>query len=153
MNRETRPSASDVPSPRSSPRSHDWKYVPRPAITTRREADDDACRNRERAEDAEPGVRQRQCGERQNRSDADDHRRSDQVCDALERDRRSGLSRVDAVAEQDDLQRLTGNAAEREIAEGFGGEAHAREPREADACADGGSSRPTPTSAPGATGR
>ena len=39
---------------------------------------------------------------------------------------------IDAVAEQHDLQRLAGNAAQRQIAERFGGEAHAGEAREAD---------------------
>ena len=60
------------------------------------------------------------------------HRRADDVGDAFERDRGGGFARIDAVGEQHDLQRLAGDAAQREIAERLGGETHAREPRETD---------------------
>ena len=62
-------------------------------------------------------------------------------------------SRIDAVAEQHDLQRLAGDAAQRQIAECFGREPDAREAREADASAAAESTTPTPTCAPGATSR
>ena len=106
-----------------------------------------------RAKDPEPEVRQRQADQRGDRADADDQRGADQVGEPLERDRGGGVARADAIGEQHHLQRFTGDAAQRQVAEGLGGEPHPRQPEEADRARLRESTTTTPTSGPDATTR
>ena len=83
----------------------------------------------ERQERPAPRGRQRQREHGDQSGNADNERGEDNVCEALECDRRRRGCRIDFAAEQDDLERFAGHTPYRHVADGFRSETDAEQSR------------------------